>query len=226
MLRKKPDIRRSTEAVTLRNVAEYVGLAPCSVSAILNNSAAGMSIPQQTKDRVLRTATRLNYRPNYSARSLRTKRTYTVAVLALDIGRAPAARIIAGAEGFLRANGYSLLITTYDAAPDWFENHFTQLRQRGVEGIISVQTKPPLPSEFPMVFIDLLAVKFLEPIPVIMQLGLRKAGQEAAEHVVRRIEQKNMRFSGIGSSLVSLAGEGGPAARTGARPQSPAHFAG
>jgi DNA-binding LacI/PurR family transcriptional regulator len=107
MLRKKPDIRRSTEAVTLRNVAEYVGLAPCSVSAILNNSAAGMSIPQQTKDRVLRAATRLNYRPNYSARSLRTKRTYTVAVLALDLGGAPAARIIAGAEGFLRANGYS-----------------------------------------------------------------------------------------------------------------------
>lgn len=223
MLRKKPNILRSTEAVTLRTVAEYVGLAPCSVSAILNNSAAGSSIPQHTKDRVLRAANRLNYRPNYSARSLRTKRTYTVALLAPDIGRAPAARIIAGAEDFLRANGYGLLVATYDAAPDWFQNHFTQLRQRGVEGIISVQTKPPLPSEFPMVFIDLLPLDLLEPIPVIMQLGLTKAGQEAAQHVVRRIEQKNI--TGIGPSIVSLAGEVGPAACPAARPQAVAHFA-
>jgi DNA-binding LacI/PurR family transcriptional regulator len=85
MLKKKTNIRRSTETVTLRTVAESVGLAPCSVSAILNNSAAGMSIPQHTKDRVLRAANQLNYRPNYSARSLRSKRTYTVALLAPDL---------------------------------------------------------------------------------------------------------------------------------------------
>lgn len=41
---------REAQPVTLRTVAEYVGLAPCSVSAVLNNSAAGMSIPQQTKE--------------------------------------------------------------------------------------------------------------------------------------------------------------------------------
>jgi Bacterial regulatory proteins, lacI family len=224
MRRQKTNSRRSTEAVTLRTVAEHVGLAPCSVSAILNNSAAGMSIPQHTKNRVLRVATQLNYRPNYSARSLRTKRTYTVALLATDIGRAPAARIIAGAEDFLRAKGYGLLIATYDASPDWFQNHFSQLRQRGVEGIISVQAKPPLPPEFPMAFIDLLPVDLLEPIPIIMQFGLAKAGHEAAEQVVRRIEQKNTRFSRIESSIVPLAAER-PPMNTAAKPLATAHFA-
>ena len=52
--------RRPTEAVTLRTVADRVGLAPCSVSAILNNSAAALSIPQHTKERVLRAAAFLN----------------------------------------------------------------------------------------------------------------------------------------------------------------------
>ncbi len=86
MLKKTAASRREAQPVTLRTVAEYVGLAPCSVSAVLNNSAAGMSIPQQTKDRVWRAARRLNYRPNYSARALRTRRTYTVAMLMPDIG--------------------------------------------------------------------------------------------------------------------------------------------
>jgi len=35
--------------VTLRTVAEKVGLAPCSVSAVLNNSPAAVAIPQRTK---------------------------------------------------------------------------------------------------------------------------------------------------------------------------------
>jgi len=70
--------------ITLRTVADKVGLAPCSISAVLNNSAAAQSIPQRTKDRVLRAARQLNYRPNLAARSLRTRRTSTVALLASD----------------------------------------------------------------------------------------------------------------------------------------------
>lgn len=131
MARHSIHASRKTETVTLRTVAEDVGLAPCSVSAILNNSPAGRSIPQHTRDRVLRAAHQLNYRPNNSARSLRTKRTYTVALLAPDIGNAPAARIAAGAEEYLRSKGYCLLVGTYDASPDWLQDHFTPLRQRG-----------------------------------------------------------------------------------------------
>jgi DNA-binding LacI/PurR family transcriptional regulator len=133
----------------LRTVAEYVGLAPCSVSAVLNNSAAGMSIPQQTKERVWRAARQLNYRPNYSARALRTRRTYTVAMLMPDIGYAPGARIAAGAEDFLRENDYCLMVATYDRSADWQQNQFAQLRQRGVEGVIAVKADLPLPDGFP-----------------------------------------------------------------------------
>ena len=139
MLKRNAGSRREVQPVTLRTVAEYVGLAPCSVSAVLNNSAAGMSIPQQTKERVWRAARQLNYRPNYSARALRTRRTYTVAMLMPDIGYAPAARIAAGAEDFLREHDYCLIIATYDRSADWQQNQFAQLRQRGVEGVIALQ---------------------------------------------------------------------------------------
>src|SRR5258705_3953232 len=107
-----------------------------------------MSIPQQTKDRVCGVARRLNYRPNYSARALRTRRTYTVAMLMPDIGYAPAARIASGAEDFLREHDYCLIIATYDRSDDWQQHQFAQLRQRGVEGVIALQAGLPLPAGF------------------------------------------------------------------------------
>jgi hypothetical protein len=179
------------KTVTLRTVAERVGLAPCSVSAILNDTTAGRSIPQHTRDRVRLAALQLNYRPNYSARSLRTNRTYTVALLAPDIGHAPAARIVAGAEMYLRRNGYCLMVATYDATPDWLENHFTSLRQRGVEGIVTVQTRVRLPSGFPTVFVDILPFHASEPISEAFQKQLERVGNESAERLVQQIEAKN-----------------------------------
>src|SRR4030095_13487846 len=118
--------------VTLRTVADKVGLAPCSVSAVLNNSSAALAIPLRTKNRVLRAARQLDYRPNFSARSLRTKRTYTVAMIASDFGNPQVGRIVAGVELFLREKGYSLLIASCENTTEWFENHSTQLLQRGV----------------------------------------------------------------------------------------------
>ncbi len=182
---------QSTGTITLRTVAERVGLAPCSVSAILNDTPAGRSIPQHTRERVRRAALQLNYRPNYSARSLRTKRTYTVALLAPDIGHATAARIVAGAETYLRQKGYCLLVAGYDDSPDWLVNHFTSLRQRGVEGILAVQNRAPLPAGFPNVFIELMPLSVQQAIPEILREKLERLGQQCAERVVRQIEGTN-----------------------------------
>jgi LacI family transcriptional regulator len=196
------------QPVTLRTVAEQVGLAPCSVSAILNNSAAGMSIPQQTKDRVWRAARRLNYRPNYSARALRTRRTYTVAMLMPDIGYAPAARIAAGAEDFLRENDYCLIIATYDRSTDWQQNQLTHLRQRGVEGVIALQAELPLLSGFPVVSIEELPVDGPESMTPSAREVLTFMGRKAALQVVRKIEQSSGKFGGV-STAEFLAGKRG-----------------
>jgi DNA-binding LacI/PurR family transcriptional regulator len=213
---------RSTETITLRTVAEHVGLAPCSVSAILNDSAAAMSIPQRTKERVRRIASLLNYRPNYSARSLRTHRTYTVALLAPDLGHAPAARMAAGAEDFLRENGYCLLVAACDASPDWLHTHFPQLRQRGVEGVIAIQAKPPLPSGFPTAFLELRPVDVLEPTATVVQKRLAEAGRNAAKFLLTQIERSST--SRVRSTVV-LGRQPRPETSLASRHQPSAHFA-
>ncbi len=104
----KPGVRKP-ERVTLKTIAEHLQLTPGTVSAALNNSAAARSIPEHTKQRILTAARELNYRPNFFARSLRLQRTYTIGVIAEEIGDAYGSMIISGIEQHLRQNNFLFL---------------------------------------------------------------------------------------------------------------------
>ena len=56
--RKRNDSKQSR--VTLKTVAEHVGLTPGTVSAVLNNSPASRAFPQHTKNRILAAVRELN----------------------------------------------------------------------------------------------------------------------------------------------------------------------
>ncbi len=174
--------------VTLRTVAERVNLAPCSVSAVLNNTPASWAIPQHTKDRVFRAAAQLNYRPNLSARSLRTKRTHMIAVLA-DFAQAPVARAVAGMERILRRKGYLLVLAAFDASSDWTRTS-VELQQRGVEGVIAVGVTLPRAVEMPVVTVDLEYLTTPQPMEGEAGAWLTELGESAAQAVVREIEGK------------------------------------
>jgi len=177
--------------VSLRTVAERVGLAPCSVSAVLNNTPASWAIPQRTKERVFRAAGELNYRPNLWARSLRTKRTRLVAAITSDIGRAPVARVVAGVQSLLHRRGYLLAIAVFDCASEW-NTIPTHLRQRGIEGVIAIDAILPQDLELPVAFVDLEYMTFLEPLAEERQAWLSDLGESAAETVLRQIEKETV----------------------------------
>src|ERR1700747_2226785 len=104
---------RQPARVTLKTIADQLNLTPGTVSAALNNSAAARSIPEHTKQRILAAARELNYRPNFFARSLRLQRTYTIGVIAEEIGDAYGSMVISGIEQHLRQNKFFFLTLIY-----------------------------------------------------------------------------------------------------------------
>jgi len=146
---KKPRMKRSS-TVTLRAVAEHVGLTPGTVSAVLNNAPSARSIPEHTKSRILAAARELNYRPNFFAQSLRKKRTYTIGVIVEEIGDAYGSLVISGIEQYLRQNNYFFLTVVHRHDPDMLERYAQILMERGVEGFITVDMQlreaPALPT--------------------------------------------------------------------------------
>jgi DNA-binding LacI/PurR family transcriptional regulator len=93
-------IAKDPKAVTLKSVAEYVGLAAGTVSMVLNH--APDYIPQHTQERVFAAARKLNYRPNPFARALRTKQIPGVSGTP-TLATGSRALVFEGAEDFLLA---------------------------------------------------------------------------------------------------------------------------
>jgi len=128
------------QVVTLKAVAQYLGLTPGTVSAVLNDSPSARSIPQETKNRIHAAAKELNYRPNFFARTLRNKRTYTIGVIAEEIGDSYSSPIISGIEQYLRQRDYFFLTVVHRHDPALLSRYSQMLSERGVEGIITVDT--------------------------------------------------------------------------------------
>jgi DNA-binding LacI/PurR family transcriptional regulator len=98
MRKHKKNDAKQPATVTLKALADHVGLAPGTVSVVLNNSPSSKAIPQRTKDRILAAAAKLRYRPNFLARTLRTGQMRTAGILADDLGNACGALVITSTE--------------------------------------------------------------------------------------------------------------------------------
>jgi DNA-binding LacI/PurR family transcriptional regulator len=148
--KKKAGPRRENKKVTLKTVATHLGLAAGTVSATLNNSPASRSIPEHTKQRILAAARELNYRPDFFARTLRMRRTFTIGVIAEEIGDAYGSQVISGIEKYLTGKNYFFLTVVHRHDPKMLETYSQMLVERGVEGLITVDTsilaEPSLPT--------------------------------------------------------------------------------
>lgn len=173
----------------LRAVADLVGVTASSVSVVLNGVPTSAAIPQCTKDRIFRAAQQLHYLPNLAARSLRTKRTYIVAVISADISHPRVVQIVAGVERHLRPREYLLALRTFDPMTDG-DTLSVQVKQRGIEGLIAVDTVLP-DLRLPVVAIDLRHLVVPEPMEIGMLEWLRKLGQSASEVIVEQIGNKS-----------------------------------
>jgi DNA-binding LacI/PurR family transcriptional regulator len=95
-------ISNTSKKVTLKTVADHLGLTPGTISAVLNNTPGAVRIPQVTKDRIVAAARDLKYQPNPLARALRTGYAATTKLESFDSG-ARGALVIMDSENFVIA---------------------------------------------------------------------------------------------------------------------------
>jgi LacI family transcriptional regulator, galactose operon repressor len=148
-LKKKGDNKNG--AVTLKMVAERVGLTKGTCSAVLNRSAASRSVPLHTQERILAAARELNYRPSFYARNLRVKRTSLIGVVAEEIGDFYGSLVISGIERYLRQKNFFFLTVAHRHDPELLDTYSHMLLDRGVEGFITVDMSISRPMPLPTV---------------------------------------------------------------------------
>src|SRR6201982_1820747 len=143
--------------VSLKILADYLGLCPATVSVVLNN-VPGRSIPAETRERVRAAARKFNYQPSLLARSLRKQRTFTVGVLAPELSDGYHTMVMSGIGDHLMREGYFYLTAHHRHKPDMIEEYPRLLLGRGAEGLITIDT----------------ALAHALPVPVVAVAGHRK----------------------------------------------------
>jgi LacI family transcriptional regulator len=128
------------QGTTLKELATHLGLTKGTVSAVLNDSPYAKAIPQHTKERIFAAARELNYHPNYFARTLRKKRTYTVGVICAEIGDAYGSVVISGIESALSERKYIFVTVVHHHDSQLIRQYSDILKVRGAEGFITIDT--------------------------------------------------------------------------------------
>lgn len=124
----------------LKELADYLGLAPATVSLVMNGSPVADTIAQETKDLIFEGARKLNYKPNFLARSLRTGRSFTIGVMVPEVSQGYNATVLSGIEDYLLQEGYFYFVASHRFRKDLIEEYPQMLLHRSVDGLIVVTT--------------------------------------------------------------------------------------
>ena len=140
--------------MSLKKLAEHLGLSPATVSLVINRSTVADSIPQDTKDRIFAAARKFKYRPNFFARSLRTQRSFTIGVIVPEVSDGYSASVMSGVEAYLLQEGYFYFVASHRHRADLIDEYPRMFLERSVDGLIAVDTPWHLNLSVPVVTVS------------------------------------------------------------------------
>lgn len=145
-------------SASIKDVAVKAGVSVATVSHVINNTRF---VSDSTKEKIMAAMEELKYVPNSMARSLRTNKTKTVALLIPDISNFFFTEVAEAIEGVLSEKGYSLFLCNTGESLTIEKKQIIQMSAQLVSGIIIAPTSGDFDyrsmfadSNYPMVFID------------------------------------------------------------------------
>jgi LacI family transcriptional regulator len=117
----------------MKDIARDLGVSVVTVSKVLRNHS---DIGNETRERVLQRIKELNYRPNLTAQSLVTGRTYLVGLIVPDLVHPFFTEVAQFLSRALRKEGYYLILSSSEEDPELEEREIDQLLGRNLDALI------------------------------------------------------------------------------------------
>ncbi len=132
-----------SERVTQSDVARLAGVSRATVSNVITGRDGGnVQITEETRRRVLAAVKTLGYQPHAGARSLRSGRSDTIALLIPDGNNPHWWSIVRGVEAVAREEGCQLVLTVSGQEAERERRSLRSLAERRVDGLILILTYP------------------------------------------------------------------------------------
>nr|WP_321979725.1 LacI family DNA-binding transcriptional regulator [uncultured Cohaesibacter sp.] len=193
----------------IKDIALKAGVSPTTVSRAL--SGTGL-VAEPTLSHIRAIAETLHYRPNISARNLRTQKTMSILVVVRDIGNPFYLDIFKGAERVAHDAGYSLLMANTEDDPKREADYFNMLSDGHADGMILMTGKMPLDCDLPHDISQkvVVALEMIDNVDLThVVIDNEYASIEAIDHLVSLGHKKIAYIAGPipeGMSVRRLAG--------------------
>jgi len=179
--------------VTIKDVANKAGVSISTVSYVINHKK---KVKPQTEEKIFNAIKELNYSPNLTARSLKTKRTNSIGVIVPDISNMFFTEIIKGIEDTASKENYVIILcSTYENA-EKEEKELKTLIDKDVDGLIFISTGKTQISDIhkkvPIVLVD----RKLGSSYLSVMLNNKKGGFLATDYLLSKRNAEVFLFTG------------------------------
>lgn len=142
--------------VSAADVARLAGVSGQTVSRVANGASR---VDPATRARVEAAMAQLGYRPNRTARALRTGRTRTIGVVVRTLASVGNTRMLEAVTAAASARDHAVLVVTLSEDDDRADAAFEALADHGVDGAVVLNEATPTIHEaaepgFPVVAVD------------------------------------------------------------------------
>lgn len=175
----------------MKDVAEAAGVSTATVSRVLNKSA---DVDPALVARVLSAVERLRYKPNLTARGLRTQSTPVLALIISDIENPFFTSVCRGVEDVASSAGYSVMLCNADGDLAKEQEYISMLSSQNVSGVIispasydSTDVTPLIERGINILTIDRELPIECDAVRINNQLGSRIATQHLLSSGARRV---------------------------------------
>ncbi|MEM6657909.1 MAG: LacI family DNA-binding transcriptional regulator [Pseudomonadota bacterium] len=122
-------------APTLNDVAKMAGVSTATVSRCLNDPER---VVDSTRTRVMSAVEALGYTPNFAARIMAAKRSFTIGAIIPTMDNAIFARGLQAFQEEIHKRGYTLLVSSSAYKPEVEKEQIKTLVARGADGLLLI----------------------------------------------------------------------------------------
>lgn len=171
---------------TLDDVAKRAGVSTATVSRCLNDP---QRVVEATRDRVMSAVEALGYTPNFAARVMAARRSFTIGAIIPTMENAIFARGLQAFQEEIHRRGYTLLVSSSVYRPDVEEEQIRNLVARGADGLLLIghDREPRLYDYLERQKVPVMVAWSFGPDQPVPSIGFdnRRAMRELAETVMQ-----------------------------------------
>jgi LacI family transcriptional regulator len=167
---------------TVKDIAAAVGVSVTTVSNVLNGRP---NVGRVNRQKVLRAAKQLRYRPNRAAQAMRTGRTRAIGLVLPDLTNPFFPELAQSVENTARSLGLLVCLVDSQGRAEGEADGFALLMQHAVDGIIWCPLGPRLPAYVKNIARPVVLIDRPRPGYAVVHSNYMMGGQLLAEYALR-----------------------------------------